>query len=144
MKKKLAWVVLLATLMAALFGFVACGGGTGDEKEEPGIEYAGTYQLRTINYLGFELELGKGGVLGFLTKDLAKLTLTEDRRVTFNCDIALLKFNVSGTWEVDKTDEEKLTATVKGAEEVVEKLAISCNGKTLVVSYMDATFTLEK
>lgn len=140
---------LFANLLClfALFCCAACKKEqeNGVPPEEVRVEYEGVYRARSVEFGGFKLNLGEENLLlGKLTKDVAVLTLGEDRSLRFHCKLLVVSFDVTGVFEVDEKDDHSILAIIEGDESSRAEIPATCDGKTLEITYEEVKFTLEK
>lgn len=143
--------VLLATLiLGCLFAFGGCKPEEEPEQQEPEPNwmeiYSGTYYVdkASVNIAGasLELALGKESLLGLFTKDLVTLTLTQEGNMTFHANIfEAIKFDLTGTWDIDETDKTKVNLRIEGESQY---LITTCDGEHISVEYQGNSFAMTK
>ena len=147
--RKIFGVLLATFLLSCLFAFGGCKPEEEPKQEEPEPNwmevYSGTYYVdtATVNVGGLTVELALGNsILGLFTKDLVTLTLTKEGNMTFHADIfGAIKFDLTGTWDIDETDKTKVNLRIEGEEQY---LITTCDGEHISVSYQGNSFAMSK
>lgn len=140
MRRKIFFAHILAAAM--IFSALFCAACKGKETQISD-SYVGIYKVQSFSYGGFSVDMGQSNpLLGFLTDNLAVLTLRADGTANFKSEIIVVNFDFEGTWE--SQEEGKITLIIPGQEGEELRLSADCDGTTVVMNYGGGKFTMKR